>query len=202
MTFAVLFVCTGNICRSPAAERLFRARLPRGVQVAVSSAGTQGLTDWPIDPPTARALQELGIEIDGHQARRVDREMLRAADLVLTAAIEHRAAVLRAEPSLLSKAFTLREFGRLASSLPPWLPEQTPTGEELRQRVVAIAGRRGLGGPAGAAENDIDDPYGATFEVARVTVAQISEAVGVALSGLGLGQTGDPNVGDWRVNSP
>ncbi|MFN2560552.1 MAG: low molecular weight phosphatase family protein, partial [Jatrophihabitans sp.] len=49
VAFAVLFVCTGNVCRSPLAERLMRARLAPGLPVAVSSAGTMGLSGYPID---------------------------------------------------------------------------------------------------------------------------------------------------------
>ena len=196
MSLAVLFVCTGNICRSPAAERLFRAGLRTGALLTVSSAGTSGLTGYPIDGPTARALQELGIDTDGHRARRVEREMLRASDLVLTAAVEHRAAVLRAEPSLLSRAFTLREFGHLSAESTEARPPADPTDAELRARVAAIARQRGLAGPSGRTENDIADPYGAPLEVARATVAQICQAVTVALAGLGLRRTGDPQIGD------
>jgi protein-tyrosine phosphatase len=194
MSFEVLFVCTGNICRSPAAERLFRAGLRTGALLTVTSAGTSGLTGYPIDGRTARALQELGIDTDGHRARRVERQMLRASDLVLTAAIEHRAAVLRAEPSLLSRAFTLREFGRLSAESNEARPSVAPTDAELRTRVAAIARQRGLAGPAGPAENDIADPYGAPLEIARATVAQILQEVGVALAGLGLRQEHGPRV--------
>jgi protein-tyrosine phosphatase len=121
--------------------------------------------------------------------------------LVLTAAVEHRAAVLRAEPSLLSKAFTLREFARLASAVQLSLPDRIPTGDELRLQVAAIASRRGFSGPAGPAENDIVDPYGASFEVARATVLEISGVVNAALAGLGLRQTGGTHPHDWPVNS-
>ena len=184
MSFTVLFVCTGNICRSPAAERLFQGRLGLAVQVSASSAGTKGMTGHPIDGPSAVALQELGIDPEGHIARRLDGEMLRTADLVLTASTEHRAAVLRTEPSMISKTFTLREFGRLAAdSLDAW---PAFTDEELRTRVAAVARQRGLAGPAGPAENDIADPYGASLETARATVAQISRAVDLALAGLGV----------------
>jgi protein-tyrosine phosphatase len=184
MTFRVLFVCTGNICRSPAAERLFRARLADPGDIAVSSAGTKGLSGYPIDGPSALALEELGIGTDGHSARRLDKEMLRSADLVLTAATEHRAAVLRTEPSMVSKTFTLREFGRLAAqSLDAW---PAFTEDELCIRVGAVARQRGLAGPAGPAENDIADPYGAPLETARATVAEISRAVDLALAGLGV----------------
>lgn len=196
MSFTVLFVCTGNICRSPAAERLFRARSIAEVPLEVTSAGTSGLTGYPIDPPTARALQELGIDPDGHQARRMDLEMLQASDLVLTAAIEHRAAVLLTEPSLLAKTFTLREFARLSWEAPEARPVGVPTYEGLRARVAAVARQRGLTRRARPGEYDVADPYGKSLEIARATVAQIAQRVDIAVRELGLRQTVDRPLGD------
>jgi len=195
MSFAVLFVCTGNICRSPAAERLFRARSMPEVLLEVTSAGTSGLTGHPIDGPTARALLELGIDPDGHRARRMDRDMLRSSDLVLTADIEHRSEVLHTEPSMLAKTFTLREFARLAWEAPEAKPVGVPTDEGLRVRVAAIARQRGLTRRARPGEYDIADPYGKPLEVARAIVAQISLRVDIAVRELGLSRTGDPQIG-------
>ena len=189
MSFAVLFVCTGNICRSPAAERLFRARSMPEVLLEVTSAGTSGLTGHPIDGPTARALLELGIDPDGHRARRMDRDMLRSSDLVLTADIEHRSEVLHTEPSMLAKTFTLREFARLAWEAPEAKPVGVPTDEGLRVRVAAIARQRGLTRRARPGEYDIADPYGKSLEIARAAVAQISQRVDIAVKELGLRRT-------------
>jgi protein-tyrosine phosphatase len=188
MSFAVLFVCTGNICRSPAAERLFRARSTAEVLLEVTSAGTSGLAGYPIDGPTTRALQELGIDPDGHRARRMDGEMLRASDLILTAAVEHRSEVLHTEPSLLAKTFTLREFARLAWEAPEARPVGVPTDEGLRARVAAVARQRAWTRRARPGEYDIADPYGKSLKVARATVAQISQRVDIAVTELGLSQ--------------
>lgn len=72
---AVLFVCLGNICRSPLAEAALRAEALRcGVEVEVDSAGTGA---WHVgEPPDARAIREAarhGIDISGHRARQVGR---------------------------------------------------------------------------------------------------------------------------------
>ena len=98
MPIAILFVCLGNICRSPLAEAAFRAEAERlGLEVAVDSAGTGG---WHVgEPPDPRALAVAarnGVDISRLRARRVapgdfdrfdhivalDRENLRALEAI------------------------------------------------------------------------------------------------------------------------
>ncbi len=108
----MLFVCTGNICRSPAAEFLFRARIGTAPIVA-SSAGTSGLSGWDMDAPSARALRAFGVDPSAHVARRMTREMVAAADLVLTADTDHRSIVVTSKfgyvPGLLRVTDWIRE---------------------------------------------------------------------------------------------
>jgi protein-tyrosine phosphatase len=184
VTFAVLFVCTGNICRSPIAERLLLARLSPDAPISVSSAGTAGLVGHPMDRASAVALRELGGNPERHVARRASTKLVRAADLVLTMETAHRSVLVQADPLAFRKTFTLREFGRLGAGLPR-LPEP-PTDEALRARVAEVAGRRGWVEPVEAAADEIVDPYGAPLEVARQQAAQVSEAVDAALGALGL----------------
>jgi protein-tyrosine phosphatase len=91
MTYRILTVCTGNICRSPMAEYLLReAVADAGLEdrIEVESAGTTG---WeagsPIDPRAGQLLAGRGIDARGHRARQVSTEDLDAADLVL--ALDH-----------------------------------------------------------------------------------------------------------------
>jgi protein-tyrosine phosphatase len=177
MSFSVLFVCTGNICRSPAAERLFRARTLESADVVVSSAGTNGLPGWGIDGPTAAALQELGIDPEGHVSRRIDDRMLDVADLVLTATTVHRGMLLRVRPLMMARTFTIREFGRLAFGLPPGRMPRGSTLRALQDRVRVIADQRGIAEVPGDGGDDIADPFGASLPVARSTVADIARAV-------------------------
>ena len=60
----IMFVCTGNICRSPMGELLMTHYL-NGTTVQVSSAGTRGLPMHPIDPSSGRLMQSVGIESSG-----------------------------------------------------------------------------------------------------------------------------------------
>ena len=94
--FDILFVCFGNICRSPMAEGIARdivARRYPGAQslVRVSSAGVGAQDGNPPTPEAVEAMAERGIDISSHRARKVTAEILAAADLVL--AMEQRQGV-------------------------------------------------------------------------------------------------------------
>ena len=78
----IMFVCTGNICRSPMGELLMSHYLT-GTTVQVSSAGTRGLPMHPIDPSSGRLMQSVGIESSGFRSRRLTRQMADEADLIL-----------------------------------------------------------------------------------------------------------------------
>jgi protein-tyrosine phosphatase len=184
VVFSVLFVCTGNICRSPMAERLFRVRVDPALPTAATSAGTAGLPDRPMDAPSACALRELGGDPDGHAGRRLTEAMVADADLILTAELAHRAVIVQADPLAFRRTFTLREFGRLGAALGPL---SSPVGvQELRERVRAVAAERGNVGPAGPRGDDIDDPYGAAIDVARLRAGEVAAAVDDVIGALGL----------------
>jgi low molecular weight protein-tyrosine phosphatase len=181
--FSVLFVCTGNICRSPAAELLFRARTA-GLPITATSAGTAGLSGHDMDAPSAFALREIGLDPSGHVARRLAPAMIGAADLVLTADSGHRSTVVQSEPLAFRRTFTMREFARLGADLGGL--ELPPTRAELRARVALVAEQRGWVEPAAPGEDDIGDPFGAGIDVARATVHTLSSAVDGVLAALGL----------------
>jgi protein-tyrosine phosphatase len=192
MSFTVLMVCTGNICRSPLAERMLRARIGAGADVVVLSAGTHGLTGHEIDGNSAITLREFGIDADGHEAQRLDTRILERADLVLTATVEHRRILLEADPRLLQKVFTLREFARRAGELEPTGDYAIPSPDRLRTRVTAIAGRRGVSAPATSATSDIADPFGGSLKSARATAVAISQAIDSVIGGLELPRAPEP----------
>ena len=180
--FRLLFVCTGNICRSAVAERLARRgllqRLGPDAPVDVASAGTEGLAGHPMDAEALRALQELGGDADGFLARRLSLQHTNDVDLVLTATRAHRAAVARLAPLLMRRTFTLREFDRLAAEVDiTALPRRAGGIARMRAAVDEAAEVRGLTSPTTVELDDVVDPYRRSSEVHAATAAQIAAAL-------------------------
>lgn len=178
----ILTVCTGNICRSPAAERLL-AQLGPAVQVA--SAGVRAVVGHPIDPPMAAMLRADGVDADGFAARQLTASEIREADLILVMTRAHRSWVVEEEPSALRRSFTLLEFARIIGA--PEFPDVAGASpaERLRASAASAARHRHLGEVIRG--DDVPDPYGrdgAAFADAYSLIAgavrSITRSTGIA----------------------
>lgn len=180
--FRVLVVCTGNICRSPAVERLLAAGLGAaaapGGDVAVASAGTGAVVGAPVSPPMAELVAAAGADVGGFAARQLTPALLREADLVLALTRRHRAAVVDLLPAAVRRTFVLRELTRLASGVDPAAlpPAASGPGERLRALVPLAAARRGLE-PAPADGDDVVDPYRGDAALYRRSFDELRPAV-------------------------
>ena len=96
--YAILTVCTANICRSPLMEMLLRRNLDSDV-VDVASAGVQGWDSQPMDPDAAEQLRRLGSDTGEFRSRPLTAKIVESADLILTATREHRTGVLPVSPT-------------------------------------------------------------------------------------------------------
>lgn len=87
-------VCTGNVCRSPMAEVLLAHRLrERGISTVVESAGTAAMVGRPAEKHAQDLMRECGIDLSGHRARQLTRELLRTFELVLVMETAQQRAV-------------------------------------------------------------------------------------------------------------
>lgn len=176
--FPLLVVCTGNICRSPAAELLLRAGLGDDAGVAVSSAGLAARAGEPVAPPMARLLAARGVDPGGFVARQLQPAQLRSAGLVLTMTAAQRSAVVTRAPATVRRTFTLQELAELAR-----LAGDLPAGRDPAGRLAALVAQaprlRAL--RTGARDDDVEDPYGRPEDVSARVLTRIEAAVEVLL---------------------
>lgn len=171
MSFTVLTVCTGNICRSPAAEYLLRDAL--GPSVTVASAGTGALAGHGVEAQMAALLP---MDCSGFVARQLTPALVRDADLVLGLTRSHRSRAVEMFPAAVRSAFTLRELARILQ-LPEVPPPARPPSQALRELAPWAARARVRARALDPADDDIDDPYRQSDEVFATIHSQIATAV-------------------------
>jgi protein-tyrosine-phosphatase len=110
--FKVLFVCTGNTCRSPMAEGGLRILLRgRGIDTTeVFSAGTAAILGCPATMYATEAVKAWNADISGHKSRPLTRELLEEVDLVLVMTSSHYQHVMSILPEAESKTFLLKKY--------------------------------------------------------------------------------------------
>ena len=111
----VLFVCTGNTCRSPMAEAVFNhISVKKSGEHKAISRGTNVFFPQPINSKSVCALKEIGIDSGSHLSAQITQDDIKSCDLVLTMSSSHKMALKSAFPKYKDKIYTLSEkaYGR------------------------------------------------------------------------------------------
>ena len=141
----LLFVCTGNICRSPMAEGLARHAADQlGRQVVARSASTLGLNGHPADPHAVRVCDELGIDLSTHKARPVLPEDVAWADHILVMTLRHANDVRDQHPQADRKILMLGTMGGMLEIGDPLGGSASTfrtSRDEIKRCVDAFVGR-------------------------------------------------------------
>jgi protein arginine phosphatase len=103
----ILFVCTGNTCRSPMAEAILKSKKIDGLEV--KSAGVYAATGSEASANAKKVLEENQIE-HNHLSNMLTFESVHWADLILTMTFSHKNTILQQYPEIAGKVFTLKEF--------------------------------------------------------------------------------------------
>ena len=106
----VLFVCTGNICRSPMAEGIFRQAIRGRRDLQVMSAGIGATPGQTPSVFAVQAVKELGIDISRQRSRQLTAELVQEADYIFGMTHSHVDTVFLLYPKAAEKTFLLREF--------------------------------------------------------------------------------------------
>src|SRR5580692_1187384 len=106
----VLFICTGNICRSPMAEGIFRHVMKGRRDIQVMSAGIGAIDGQAPSPYAVQAVRELGIDIAKQRSRQLTADLVQEADYIFGMTHSHVDTVMLLYPHAAEKTFLLREF--------------------------------------------------------------------------------------------
>ena len=173
----VVLVCEGNICRSPLAEQMLRARLGeigRAPDTVISSAGLRALEGAPMDSIPAEISVLNGGNPEGKVGTRLVAAVAKEADLVLTMTQQQRDEVIQRYPRLMKRAFSLTEFALLLDETPSDIP----------RAALIDAAARSRGRIEWEPAHDIDDPYRQGREVHEAVGQRIVEVTRQIAMGL------------------
>lgn len=176
----LLFICTGNKCRSPIAERLAAARAHELLgaddrRVTIESAGLQAPIGDPMDPRSAKALVALGGDPTGMRSRAFTPDMAAGANLVLTMTRRQRRIVLEAFPRGMRKTFTLVEAAELLGRADLDGLAELPLAQRAAELALSLDNARATRMSADA--DDILDPIDQRPAVHDEVAAVIAEAL-------------------------
>ncbi len=109
-TYQLLFVCTGNVCRSPMAEYLMRQKLGKTSNWQITSAGLFTANGQPASTMAIQAMDEVGIDIRKHRSRQITAEIINQSNMIVVMTKAHLMELLSRFPDAQDRAYVLGSF--------------------------------------------------------------------------------------------
>ena len=176
----VMFVCTGNICRSPMGELLLSRYLAE-TSIEVSSAGTKGLPGHPIESSSATLMSSVGIASSAFRSRRLTRDMANATDLILCFEASQRREIVTLAPAVVRRTFVITEFAALCAYC---ADHGMVKGRTIQERLWSVAEAAPIVRPLLPPSPDIEDPHGRTFDVFCTVADETNRALRTILNSM------------------